>query len=61
VRLTRPARRALAGGLAFGTIATGIALADSTRHGLGVGMALVITLAIAVAFIQYASHRAERS
>jgi hypothetical protein len=61
VRLTRPARRALAGGLAFGTIATGIALADSTRHGLGVGVALVITLAFAVGFIQFASRRAERT
>ena len=39
MRLTSPAKRALAGGLAFGAVATGIALADSTRHGLGVGVA----------------------
>lgn len=61
MRLTGPARRALAGGLAFGAVATGIALADSTRHGLGIGAALVIALTVAVAVIQFASRRAERT
>jgi len=61
VRLTSPARRALAGGLAFGAVATGIALADSTRHGLGIGVALVIALTVAVGVIQFASRRAQRS
>ena len=61
MRLTGPARRALAGGLAFGAVATGIALADSTRHGLGVGLALVIAVAVAVGIIQFASRRAERT
>ena len=61
MRLTSPARRALAGGLAFGAVATGIALADSTRHGLGIGVALVIALTVAVGVIQFASRRAQRS
>ena len=61
MRLTSPAKRALAGGLAFGAVATGIALADSTRHGLGVGVALVIAVALAVGFIQFASRRADRT
>jgi hypothetical protein len=61
VRLTKPARRALGGGLAFGAIATGMALADSARHGLGIGIAVVIALTLAVGVIQFASRRAERS
>ena len=61
MRLTSPARKALAGGLAFGAVATGMALADSTRHGIGVGVALVIAVALAVGFIQFASRRAERT
>ena len=61
MRLTSPARRALAGGAAVGAVATGAALADSTRHGIGVGVALVIALAVAVGVIQFASRRAERT
>ena len=61
MRLTSAAKRALAGGLAFGVVATGIALADSTRHGIGVAVALVITVALAVGLIQFASRRAERT
>jgi hypothetical protein len=61
VRLTRPARRALAGGLAFGVVATGIALADGTRHGLGIGAALVVALIFAVGVVQLASRRADRT
>jgi hypothetical protein len=61
VRLTRPARRALAGGLAFGAVATGIALADSTRHGLGIGVALAVALTLAVGVVQLASRRADRT
>lgn len=56
MRLTKPARRALAGGLAFGMVATGIALADNTRHGLGIGLAVVIAVALAVGVVQFA-HR----
>ncbi len=61
MRLTKPARKALGGGLAFGGVATGIALADSTRHGLGIGIALVVALTLAVGVIQFASRRAERT
>ena len=61
MRLTSPARKALGGGLAFGAVATGIALADSTRHGLGIGIAVLIALTLAVGVIQLASRRAERS
>jgi len=61
MRLTSPAKRALAGGLAFGAVATGIALGDSTRHGLGVGVAVVIAVALAVGVIQLASRRADRT
>lgn len=61
MRLTTPAKRALAGGLAFGAVATGVALADSTRHGLGVALALVIAVALAVGFIQFASRRVDRT
>jgi hypothetical protein len=61
VRLTTPAKKALAGGLAFGAVATGVALADSTRHGLGVGAALVIAVFLAVGVIQLASRRAQRT
>jgi hypothetical protein len=61
MRLTGPARRALGGGLAFAAVATGIAAADSPRHGLGIGVALVIALTLAVGLIQLASRRAERT
>lgn len=61
MRLTSPAKRALAGGFAFGAVATGIALADSMRHGLGVGVAMLIAVALAVGVIQLASRRAERT
>jgi hypothetical protein len=61
VRLTGPARRALGGGLAFGAVATGIAAADSPRHGLGIGVAVVIALIVAVGVIQFAGRRAERT
>ena len=61
MRLTSPARRALAGGVAFGAVATGMALADSTRRGVAVGVVLVIAVAVAVGFIQFASRRAERT
>jgi hypothetical protein len=61
MRLTSPAKRALAGGLAFGAVATGVALADSTRHGVGVGVAVLIALALAVGVIEFASRRARRT
>jgi hypothetical protein len=61
MRLTGPAKKALAGGLAFGAVATGFALADSTRHGLGVGMAVVIAVALAVGLVQFAGRRDERT
>jgi hypothetical protein len=61
MRLTSPAKRALAGGLAFGAVATGGALADSTRHGVGVGVGVLIALALAVGVIQFASRRARRT
>jgi hypothetical protein len=61
MRLTSPAKRALAGGLAFGAVATGGALADSTRHGVGVGVAVLIALALAVGVIQFASRKARRT
>jgi hypothetical protein len=60
VRLTSPARRALAGGLAFGGVATGIAWADSTRHGIGIAVAVLVALMFVVAIVQYAG-RTERS
>jgi hypothetical protein len=61
MRLTSPAKRALAGGLAFGAVATGGALADSTRHGVGVGVAVLIALALAVGVIQFACRKARRT
>jgi hypothetical protein len=61
VRLTGPARKALAGGLAFGAVATGVALAQDLRHGFGIGLAVVVALVLAVGAVQLASRRAERT
>ena len=61
VRLTSPARRALAGGLAFGAIATGIAFGDNTRHGVGIAVVLLIVVVLCVGVVQFGSRGSKRT
>ena len=54
-RLSPATRRALAGGLALTTVSAGTASAQDLGHGVGLGIAMLLTVLLVAAIVQYGS------
>jgi hypothetical protein len=54
-RLSPATRRALAGGLALTALSAGTASAQDVRHGVGLGIAMLLTVLLVAAIVQYGS------
>ena len=54
-RLSPATRRALAGGLALTAVTAGTASAQDLGHGIGLGIAMFLTVLLVAAIVQYGS------
>jgi hypothetical protein len=52
-RLNPATRRALAGGLALTAASAGTASAQDLRHGIGLGIAMLLTVLLVAAIVHY--------
>ena len=52
-RLNPATRRALAGGFALTAVSAGTASAQNLRHGIGLGIAMLLTVLLVAAMVHY--------